>query len=277
MRKDELLSIMSERTGLEATKIAEIVNSESEEIEGVEIPTLHVFDENQLGERLKNHVELSKPTLIEMAIKEARKNNGLEFEGKTIDNLVNAAIEKGKKEAGLKPNEALQEKETMIENLRKSIQQIEQEKENELNRIKGELSIVQTNQYLNSIIPDGLDTPLSKSDLSILFKNDIQIVEKDGKKQFVKNGDIMRDAKTQNPLDAQTVINNWLSEKNITVKTEQKGRGGKNETGNTSTSLDSIETTQDFYNYCKENNISRKDQSNLIVEIRKNNPNFFLG
>ena len=35
MKKSELLSAMSERTGLDATKIAEIINSESEEIEGM--------------------------------------------------------------------------------------------------------------------------------------------------------------------------------------------------------------------------------------------------
>jgi hypothetical protein len=211
-----------------------------------------------------------------MAIKEARKNNGLEFEGKTIENLVKAAIEKGKSEAGVKPNEALKEKEQMIANLQKTIEEIEQQKENELNKLKGELTQVQTNQFLNSLIPDNLDTPLSKSDLSVLIKNDIQIIEKDGKKQFVKNGEILRDSKTQNPLDGKTVINNWLSEKNIMEKQEQSGRGGKNEPGKLNTKLESIESTDDFYNYCKENNISRQDQPKIITEIRKTNPNFFL-
>lgn len=275
MKKSELLSAMSERTGLDATKIAEIINSESEEIEGVELPELHVFNKEQLSERLKNHVDISKPTLIEMAIKEARNSLGLEFEGKTIENLAKAAIEKGKKEAGAKPNEALAEKDSIIEKLQKTIQDVENDYKTKLETKEGELSQIRTNQNIYGLIPDNLDTQLSKKDLAILFKNDIQIVEQDGKLLYQQKGEVLRDAKTQNPLSGEMVINNWLAEKNIMTKQENKGRADGNSKPKT-TSLDAITTSAEFYSYCDANNIPRSEQPELMKKIRETNSNFFL-
>lgn len=275
MKKDELLSIMSERTGLEATKIAEIINSENEEIEGIELPQLHVFDENQLSERLKNHVDISKPTLIEMAIKDARNKLGLEFEGKTIENLAKAAIEKGKQEAGIKPNEALKEKDSIIEKLQKTIEDVENDYKTKLETKETELSQIRTNQNIYSLIPDNLDTNLSKKDLAILFKNDVQTVEQDGKLLYKQNGEVLRDAKTQNHLSGEAVINNWLSEKNIMTKQENKGRADGNSKTKT-TNLDSITTSAEFYAYCDANNIPRSEHPEIMKKIRETNSNFFL-
>ncbi|WBC28460.1 hypothetical protein RPMD05_74 [Rhodobacteraceae phage LS06-2018-MD05] len=275
MKKDELLSIMSERTGLEATKIAEIINSENEEIEGIELPQLHVFDENQLSERLKNHVDISKPTLIEMAIKDARNKLGLEFEGKTIENLAKAAIEKGKQEAGIKPNEALKEKDSIIEKLQKTIEDVENDYKTKLETKETELSQIRTNQNIYSLIPDNLDTNLSKKDLAILFKNDVQTVEQDGKLLYKQNGEVLRDAKTQNHLSGEAVINNWLSEKNIMAKQENKGRADGNSKTKT-TNLDSITTSAEFYAYCDANNIPRSEHPEIMKKIRETNSNFFL-
>lgn len=275
MKKSELLRIVSERTGLEATKIAEIINSENEEIEGIELPELHVFDQNQLTERLKNHVEISKPTLIEMAIKEARNSLGLEFEGKTIENLAKAAIEKGKQEAGIKPSEALKEKDSIIEKLQKTIQDVESDYKTKLESKENELSQIRTNQNIYSLIPDNLDTNLSKKDLAILFKNDVQIVEQDGKLLYKQNGEVLRDTKTQNPLSGENVINNWLSNKNIMTKQEGKGRAdGNSKIKNTS--VDSITTSAEFYAYCDANNIPRSEHPEIMKKIRKTNSNFFL-
>ena len=235
----------------------------------------NLFNKEQLSERLKNHVDISKPTLIEMAIKEARNSLGLEFEGKTIENLAKAAIEKGKKEAGVKPNEALAEKDSIIEKLQKTIQDVENDYKTKLETKEGELSQIRTNQNIYGLIPDNLDTQLSKKDLAILFKNDVQTVEQDGKLLYKQNGEILRDAKTQNPLSGENVINDWLSKKNIMAKQENKGRADGNSKPKT-TSLDAITTSAEFYSYCDANNIPRSEQPELMKKIRETNSNFFL-
>lgn len=276
MKKTDFIQVLADRTGLKADDITSAITSEQDEIE-LTVSEVHLFNDEQLADRLKNHVEKSKPTILEMAIKDARNTLGLEFEGKTIENLAKAAIEKGKKEAGVKPNEALAEKETIIEKLRQSIIDIEAGKETEVNQWKDKYSKAQINQFVNGMIPDNLDTPLSKKDLATLFKNDINVVEQDGKKVFEKNGEILRDIKTQNPLTESLVIENWLTEKGIKMKSTESGRGEGNTRGNTSpTKIDGIETSEDFYKYCSENKIPQNEQAKLLAEVRKTKSNFYL-
>lgn len=275
MKKPELLQIISERIGLPTDDIISKINSEEEEFE-LELPTVHVFNDEQLTDRLKNHVAKSTPTLLEMAVKEARNNNGLEFEGKTVENLVKAAIEKGKKEAGAKPNEALKEKDEVIEKLRQNIIDIEKTKDSEYETLQNKLSKIETSQLIKDLIPDKLDTQLSKKDLSTLFKNDIAVKQIDGKNVYEEDGEVLRDGKTQNPLTGNQVMERWLNQKGIKEKTETSGRGEGNSKHTTNTKLENIETSEDFYNYCSENNVPQNEQGKLLAEVRKTNTNFFL-
>ena len=95
MKKTDFLNKLSELTGVEVEKITEIVTTESEDIEGIELPQLHVFSEEQLEDRLITNVKKSTPTIIEQAIKGERDKIkdkfNITFEGKTIDNLVATA------------------------------------------------------------------------------------------------------------------------------------------------------------------------------------------
>ena len=112
MKKQELIKYLSDTTKIDAKKLAEVLSSDKDEIE-LELPEVHVFTNEDLQERLTNHAKISSKTFIEMGVKEARNDlkekYGVDFEGKTIPNLVAAAIEAGEKKANVKPNEKINE------------------------------------------------------------------------------------------------------------------------------------------------------------------------
>lgn len=276
MKKTEFINVLSERTGVKAEDLISAINSTEEEV-SVEVANVHLFTEEQLTDRLKNHIEKSKSTIIEMAIKNMRKLEGFDFQGKTIENLVEAAIEKGKKDAGAKPNEALAEKDGIIAKLQKNIEDIEANHRTKISELEERLTKKERESHVFSLIPDNLDTVLSKNDISILFKSEIEVSEHEGKIVYKKNGEILRDDKTQNPLDGKAVFEQFLANRNIMAKEGNEGRGKGNEFGKQKTKIESIETTDQFYDYCQENNIPRNEQPKLLSEIRKTKPDFFLG
>lgn len=280
MKKDEFLQKLSERAGIEATKIAEIITAESDEVEGVEFPEVHIFTDEELSTRLKNHVEISRNTVIEQAIKEARNNLkekfGVNFEGKNIDNLVAASIEAGKKDAGAKPNEKIEELNKVIETLQANINKVESEWKNKYSELESKYKTTQRNLFIKSILPTDLDTTLSHDKVVALFNMDVQVDEDNGQTIFKDaNGNPYRDPKTQNPLKAEEVVTMWLDQTNIKRKNPE-GRGGTNEHGKPNSSLANIKSTEDFYEYCKTNNIARKDYGNVLVEVQKVLPEFRL-
>lgn len=284
MKKKDFIKRLSEMTGLEPDKVVEYINSDNEEIEGLELPELSFFTEDELSAKLKNHANSSSKTFIEMAVKDARNKYDLVFEGKNMDNLVVAAMEKARDESKeeienlkKKPNEQLLEKDKIIEGLRDSVKKIETEKQNEVERLTASINKMKSDNFINSVIPTNLDTPLSQSDVSVLFRNDHGIKEENGVMVFTdKQGNVLRNEKTQDPLKSDEVVNNWLTMKNITIK-DVEGRGGDNDAGNIGKlRIKNIKTTNDFNKYCKENNIPDRERHKALIEIRKENPEFIL-
>jgi len=282
MKKQDFLQKLSELTGIEVTKITEAINSEEEEIEGIEIPEKHIFTDDELEARLKNHASKSGNTFIEMAVKEARNSHELEFEGKTVDNLVKAALEKGKAdgiaEAGKKPNDLIAEKDKIIEKLQSNLEQSEAATQQKIDDLNNTIKSMKSESMVNSIIPDNLDTPLTKSDLAVLFKNDYQIKEEETGIVFTdRNGNVLRKEKTQEPMTSEEVIEQWMTAKNIKTKNDD-GRGGDDDKTKVDgkLSVKGIKSTTDFYDYCEKNNIPSREYSKVLVEIQKESPEFML-
>jgi hypothetical protein len=280
MKKVDFIKKLSDLTGVEAKKIVEAITAEAEEIEGLELPTLHVFTDDDLATRLINHVKISTPTIIEQAIKDARNNlkekHGLTFEGKTLENLVATSIEAGRKEANVKPNEKITELEGVIKTLQANLGKVEGEWKGKYTELDGKHKATQRSMYVKSILPTDLDTTLPHDKLVALMGMDIQVDEEDGKRVFKDaSGNVLRDAKTQNPLPAETVVSQWLEQNNIKRKAVP-GRGGDNDHGNAGANIAGIKSTEDFYSYCEKNNIPKIDYGKTLVEVQKVIPDFRL-
>lgn len=282
MKKQDFLKKLSDLTGIEVAKITEAITSDKEDIE-INLVDKHVFTEDELEARLTNHAKQSGKTFIEMAVKEARNKlieefgqDGM-FEGKTIENLVNKVKELGEKKANIKPTEALKEKDEVIKKLQENIKSVELEWKGKYDKTIAEKNEIMNNLQIRSMLPSDLDTTLPIEKIAILFNSDRKIrINEDGKREFTDvNGNVLRDLKTQNPLSDKEVMESWLNENNLKRKTAE-GRGSGNDHGKGSTAISDIKTTEDFNKYCTDNKIPQGQQSKVLLEIQKVNPNFML-
>lgn len=279
MKKQELIKYLSDTTKIDATKLAEVLSSDKDEID-LELPEIHVFTSEELQERLTNHAKISSKTFIEMGVKEARNDlkekYGVDFEGKTIPNLVAAAIEAGEKKANVKPNEKINELNGIIERLQGSLKTVEGEWQGKYQSLEQKHNEMVNAMYIEGLIPSNLDTQLNRKKVAALFGLDRKVKVEDGQRVFTDvNGNILRDGKTQKPLSEKEVMESWLNESGFKVKAEG-GRGGGNETGQGKTSLSDIKSNEDFYKYCKDNNVPRSEWGKTLTEIQKTNKDFQL-
>lgn len=291
MKKEDFIKILSEKTFISAEKLKEIFASENEDIELPEIKTdkgeiiefndLWVFTPNELKTSMTN----AGNTAIEKAVKEQRsilkEEYGVDFTGKTIPNLIEATLlagqKKGEESASIKPAEAIKAKDEIITKLREQQQndakKIE-ELENDLNNTKLGYDIDST---LLSLIPQIDTLPFKREDYMTLYKRDFQIAVEDGKKVVKKNGETLRVEKTQEPLTVEQHLHGWLKEKNI-IGEKIHGRGeGDQSPGSKKMEFTSIKTSDDFYKYIESNNIPKHKQSEVLISIQKENPEFILG
>lgn len=281
MKKADFLKVLADRSGLPVEKITEFVTSENEEIEAT-IQDVHIFTNEQLEDRLKNHANASSKTFIEMAIKDARnklvEKYGQEamFEGKNIDNLVAKVMELGKKEAGTKPNDKIIELEGVIKKLQETQGTLESEWKTKYDVLEQKHASLKDSMFIRSIIPNNLETNLSHDKIAALFNLDIKTKEENGQRIFTDvNGNVFRDSKTQNPLSEKEVVQSWLETNGFKMK-QTDGRGEGNQHGNLAGSISTIKSTEDFYNYCKQNNVPSSEYPKILREVQKTTPDFLL-
>jgi hypothetical protein len=244
---------------------------------------LQVFDSEELEVRDKETAKKAGNTAIEMAVKEARNDNELDFQGKTIPNLVTAIIAKTKKaaleEAGKKPNETIEQQKQQIETLQSNIEKLEKDKDEEIKQLKTEKQKVLNNMSVSSKIPDGLNTAYTNRDLTNLFNIEHEVkIDDDGNRTWYRDGKPLLDKKTQKPEELDDIISGWLDGKGIKAESNPQGRGaGDNKGKKDKTEISKIKTSEDFYTYLKENDIPHEKRKEILAKIREENPEFVLG
>jgi hypothetical protein len=276
MKKVDLMKKLSDLTKIPADKLTEIVTSEVEEVE-VELAELHVYTDEELESLKINMNKETTKTAIEMAVKEQRNylketfGNDFDFQGKTMANLVETAIKVGEKKAGVKPNEQLQEKDKIINQLRENIQTLETEKNQVVDEKNRFLMDYEINSTITKAIPTDLETIWTSDEISELFKKNYQVVVEEGVKVVKKNGETLRDKKTQSPLPVEAVVSTWLLEKGVTKKTAQgRGEGDGKGKGDARSEFKSV---ADIVTYAEEKGLSNEQQVELTRKFYKDNPN----
>jgi len=83
----ENLEQLEKSVGLEPGKLAEMISSE--DTHKLDLDNLIISNKNDYDARLENIKKETKTAAVEIAVKNARNELGLEFEGKTMENLLN--------------------------------------------------------------------------------------------------------------------------------------------------------------------------------------------
>lgn len=206
--------------GLESGKLIEMINSE--EAHSIDLSERVFLTKAAYDERIANIKKESATVAIETAIKEQRNALGLDFQGKTMENLVNAIKAKTESESKIEPEEKFKNLKTEFDGLVAKLN----EKDAEFNSFK--TKIEQTN-LLNEIkseftkhIPDNV--LVSKSTIFTeakekgfsFVKEDGNIVIKDA------NGNVLKDD-NYSPVS----VKDWVS--TFSTPYLAKAEGGRGE------------------------------------------------
>lgn len=190
---------------------------------------LHVFTETEITTLKTNEYNRAKVAAVEIAVKDAKEKMGLDFTGKTIEGLIDAASKKAVADAKIDPDkkvQELQEKLTTVQNSYKDLEAKLSEKETEISSVK-------INSEVFKHIPSfGENAPALAQDevLQLMKANGYDFKNENGQVVAYKAGKQVQD-KLSNPVDIKEVVTGFLKEKKLLTKEETPGgRGGGNGT-----------------------------------------------
>jgi hypothetical protein len=252
--------------------------SEQNEVD-IAIPDLSVYTNEELSTLKKNiedqHYKNGFNAGSEVLVKDAKKKYGVESEGRDMDLFLEGYKKKVIEETKTEPNKKIQELESSNASLKATMARLEDEK-SDLEKTHRKWK-VQSNA-LNSIQKE---YNLSKSDMMALMVSSGYEIDEDENGRVItkKQGNTVRDQKTQDPLSFDVVFEEFAKEKGQ-IKTETttppsppRGRGGT-----------SSKNPPAAYSSLKEMEADWKAQGKSTLgeefmakaqECSKNNPDFF--
>lgn len=223
MIKKETLLKMAGILKMDAAEFEAALNDAAEK--EVTLPTVEVFTAQELATRdtsvKKTALVEGGTAAIEMFIKDKKKELGLEFEGKDPAKLLEAYQAKVLADAKLVPDEALKQKDTIIQGLRTNLTTLEAEKTAAL----GQIAKVKQEVTLKSSIPTNLSGVEPDEVLASMRLKGYDFVEEDGKMVVKKDGTLVADKALQ-PLPIADVIKGYATERKW-LAVEEPGRQGR--------------------------------------------------
>lgn len=200
---------------------------EATEEKDIEIPTLRIYTEEEENTRLENERKNAKIAGVEMAVKEARNKFGLQFEGKTIDNLLEHYSKKVIQDANISPDKKVQELTADLDKMRGNYTSIE----SQFNEFKANVAKKDGEREIDSLILTKIpqNTTIPTKDVLQLFKYNFQVEKNEsGIVEFKKDGVVLKNEKTLNPLSVDEVLSSFVTPY---LKKPEGGAGGGDEAG----------------------------------------------
>lgn len=186
-----------------------------------------LFTDDELKSRDSSKYNEGKQAQEEMLVKQAKKDLGYDFEGKSFDQLLKYHEEQLKGKYSKNSNERVSELEKDIDKLKKAYEADIEKLNSENQSLSARYKEQENKNYLLSIMPK--ETALKPEAVITLFNSEFSIDTEEGKKVIKRNGETLKNEKTASPLDVDSVFNDWLvKEKYVTAK---PGRGDGNEFG----------------------------------------------
>jgi len=265
MINDTIWQELAKRTGLEAEKLQSAIASETEEtIELAPVNILTDIELNSLKETVgKESAKNGAKTIMEMEVKALREKHGLEFEGKTIDNLLNAYSSKQIIDAKIEPNKKVDELKLSLENLQSKYETDLDTKSNELQTLSKKLGEYKVNGDLVKHLPEGL-TGIDPNDFMTLAKTNASFEYEDNVLVVKKGETVLRD-KMEKPITPKDYLTEFATTKKWI---ETNGRGGGDEGGKGNGEFKSV---NDVMRHMEANNISPMSQEGQKLVADFNN------
>ena len=273
LKKDQITKIES-LLKLPAGSLATAIADEKEV--DVTIGELSVFTPEELTTRdantKKGGYDGGKAAAIEMLVKEQREKLGLDFEGKDMDKLIEAFKEKTLKDAKIEPNQKINELNGIITNLRKTIT----DKDTEVTGLKGQIATSKQDTRLIGMFPANRLSVLNDTEYLASIRSQYTFEEEDGVEVVKKNGEILRDKTTQNPIKPEDIVGSYFTERKWVDEKQpgRSGRGAGNDTGKPGISTKLSELAKEWTDQGK--SIQGSEFQAALEAAQKANPSFDL-
>ena len=223
MVKDDILKKVAERAGIKPEDFITAVKAENEtdfNLEETQGSFYNDADLEALKERIgKEKYNEGKQAGSEMTIKEAREKYKLDFEGKSIDNLVDAVKKSVSKDASVREKEL----QTSLESLQSKYEKDITEKDTAINQMNSQFKQMTIRNEIISQVPK-LDVlkpdqfvMLAESNFTFDKSEEGSILVKD------KSGNVLKD-KLERPIKPADILEDFAV-KNGWVKKDGRGDG----------------------------------------------------
>lgn len=264
--KEKIASLLK----LDVAKINEVLTKADEEDASIELPEIESFTKDELSILKNNEYKAGKEKGVEMLVKEAKEKRGLEFQGKSLDGLLDAATKKALEDAKIEPAKQVTE---LTEKL-KTVQATAQELQDKLSAKESEVTAIKTEAIIFKDMPTETTLPSQKI-LALMKIDGYDYKKEDGKIKWYKDGQEQND-KLGNSVDTKTIISTYVAENKlgkVDAGGGAAGRGGGN-AGGTGTFTKLSEVKKHYEEQGK--SVIGKDFSDEIAKITKENPEFKL-
>lgn len=266
MLSEKSVSNLATILGTDAKSLMAQISSE-EEVD-ITLPSGDFFTEDELSKRDTSKYLEGKDAGVEMLVKNLKKEKGYQFESKNIEDFLNHYEEDLKSKYSKNSDERVKELEGDLTKVKSSYEQELESLREQQSKYQKQLRSLELNNSLMGMMPK--ETTIKKDAIITLFNTEHDIVEEDGRKFVVKNGQKLKNDKTAEPLEISQVFNEWVVKENF-VKT-QPGRGGQNETGDSG--LSGIKTISKFQEKLESEGVSPNtlEYQKRYSEWRSKNP-----
>jgi len=178
MYKKETIAKLAELAGVSSEDFIKNFKAEEEhEIEGLN--DARVFTAEKFNTFKANLVADSRKGIIEVAVKNFKKDKNLDFEGKTIEALSSFITQKASEEAGAEPEAKYKSLETKYKNFKKESDAYKQDAETKFKSLASKLFTTEVKSKALSNLKT--DTVIKKDDIYLIFTNSIIPKEVEGK------------------------------------------------------------------------------------------------
>lgn len=216
----ENINEIEQSLGIESGQLTEMISSEENhkvDLSGLVIKS--TADHEALINNIKKEAGVAA---VEIAIKNARKDLGLSFEGKTMENLLKAHRGHVEEEAKIEPNKKYDMLKGDFETLQKKNAEWEEKYTNLEASVKKESQRRKVNSALTSEIPTD-QVELSVQDLMAIANSRYEFGFEDGEFRVSQGGQVMKNPDNLNPLTAKEFMKDFLKPY---YKKVEGGRGG---------------------------------------------------
>lgn len=268
MLSNETIQIIADTLKVDVKTLTTAINSQDEA--KIEIPKLNTFLDEELN-TLKENIKKDgysegKTAGVEMTARKVKEISGVDIEGKDLKKIYEAAKKKIEEDAKIEPNDKVKDLESTITKLQSNITDLETERDS----VASDFNSFKLETTLLSKIPENSVSLAKRTVFADMQANGYTVKEENGKHLVLKNGEVMKDSKLQNPITFEAFSESYLVEKNW-LKKDKTGRSGKDEVGDSPVNYDQ------FVEQCKADGINPAgaDGQARARELAEKNPEFY--